>query len=97
MSRAPDTLQPADTWRDQAACRTGDPELFFPVGGTDSFLPQIREAKTICHTRCPVMEICLAWAIETRVTDGIWGGLTADELRPMRCRRAHQKAKAATQ
>jgi len=81
-TRAPDTLQPADTWRDRAACAGApDADLWHPDGTTGPFLDQIAEAKTICHTRCPVMEICLAWAIETGQEHGVWGGLTKDERR----------------
>ena len=32
-------------WRDQAACLTVDPELFFPVGNTGPALAQLEEAK----------------------------------------------------
>ena len=62
-------------WRHKAACLTEDPELFFPVGNTGPALQQIEEAKAVCH-RCPVMDTCLKWAIETSQDAGVWGGLT---------------------
>src|ERR1700745_817556 len=67
-------------WRDDAACRDADPDLFFPVGTTGSALRQIRQAKRICRT-CPAQTQCLAWALDNGVTDGVWGGTTEDERR----------------
>lgn len=51
-------------WRHNAVCREEDPELFFPIGNTGPALLQIEEAKAVCR-RCPVMEQCLQWALET--------------------------------
>lgn len=78
-------------WRDYAACRGEDPELFFPIGTTGPALRQIEEAKTIC-ARCPVLRQCLSFAMETGQDYGIWGGLTADERRSLRRRnqRSHR-------
>lgn len=78
-------------WRDRAACRDEDPELFFPTGTTGPALQQIDAAKAIC-ARCPVLSECLAFALETGQDYGIWGGLTPEERRALRRRnrRAHQ-------
>jgi len=43
------------TWHDRAACLSVDPELFFPIGTTGPALPQIEEAKAVCH-RCEVID-----------------------------------------
>ncbi|MGX1248614.1 hypothetical protein RKD48_001125 [Streptomyces ambofaciens] len=72
------TLSPA--WRDQAACRTEDPDLFFPAGTEGPSSLQIEKAKAVCR-RCPVAEACLAYAFNHPVNDGIFGGLTAGERR----------------
>ena len=45
-------------WRDAAACRQTDPDLFFPIGDSGPALRQIDEAKRICHA-CPVRARCL--------------------------------------
>ena len=37
------------SWRDDAACRDADPDLFFPVGTTGPALRHIDEAKRICR------------------------------------------------
>ena len=68
------------SWRDDAACRDADPDLFFPVGTTGPALRHIDEAKRICRA-CPAQTQCLAWALDHGVTDGVWGGTTADERR----------------
>jgi WhiB family redox-sensing transcriptional regulator len=71
------------SWRDDAACRDADPDLFFPVGTTGPALRHIDEAKRICRA-CPAQTQCLAWALDHGVTDGVWGGTTADERHAIR-------------
>jgi WhiB family transcriptional regulator, redox-sensing transcriptional regulator len=70
-------------WRDDAACREADPDLFFPVGTTGPALRQIGEAKWICRS-CPAQTACLAWAPGHKITDGVWGGTTEHERRALR-------------
>jgi WhiB family redox-sensing transcriptional regulator len=70
-------------WRDDAACRDADPDLFFPIGTAGPALRQTGEAKRICRG-CPAQTQCLAWALQNRVTDGVWGGTTEDERRAIR-------------
>jgi WhiB family transcriptional regulator, redox-sensing transcriptional regulator len=72
-------------WRSEAACRTEDPELFFPVGTTGPALDQLAEAKAACY-RCPVASQCLTWALDTGQRYGVWGGLSEDERRELRRR-----------
>ena len=67
-------------WRHHAACREVDPELFFPIGNTGPALLQIEEAKRVC-LRCPVIESCLLWAVESGQDAGVWGGMSEDERR----------------
>jgi WhiB family redox-sensing transcriptional regulator len=69
-------------WRDHAACRGMDPELFFPIGTSSASLQQIDEAKQICRT-CPVRRPCLRWALENGDA-GVWGGTSEDERRDYR-------------
>lgn len=60
-------------WRDLAACRGLDPELFFDPD-------RAAEAAQAC-AGCPVREACLDWALRNREGHGIWGGLDEDERR----------------
>jgi WhiB family redox-sensing transcriptional regulator len=82
-------------WRHNAVCREEDPELFFPIGNTGSALLQIEEAKAVCR-RCPVMDQCLQWALESGEETGVWGGLSEDERRAMRRRAARNRARQAS-
>ena len=68
-------------WRQQAACRDADTELFFPESDTAA-----GPALAICG-ECPVREACLDFALATNQADGIWGGATETERRRLRRRR----------
>jgi WhiB family redox-sensing transcriptional regulator len=81
-------------WRQRAACREEDPELFFPAGtGLEATL-QAEEAKAICR-RCSVKRDCLEWALWTDQEYGVWGGLTEQERRALK-RKLRSRAEAAT-
>jgi hypothetical protein len=83
MSCAPDTLQPADTWRKQPACAAPQyadhRDLWF---AEDSEREALRAAVKVCRG-CPIRALCLATAtIEEEGKGrqnrwGIRGGLTA--------------------
>lgn len=76
----------------ERACLGEDPELFFPVGEGKAFADQIREAKQVC-AGCTVREQCLKFGMAQ--SDGIFGGLTAEERRKMRAaakRNAHRQS-----
>jgi WhiB family transcriptional regulator, redox-sensing transcriptional regulator len=62
-------------WRQRAACRGVDPDIFYPVSEEDA-----EEARAICRS-CPVLESCLEWALTNRERDGVWGGATERERR----------------
>jgi WhiB family redox-sensing transcriptional regulator len=73
-------------WRDLAACRDTDPELFFPVGTAGPALRQVTQAKQVC-ARCLVCSPCLEWALASGQETGVWGGTSEDERRMLRRRR----------
>jgi WhiB family redox-sensing transcriptional regulator len=62
-------------WRQRAACRGVDPDIFYPVSEEEA-----EDAKSICAS-CPVLETCLEWALTNRERDGVWGGATERERR----------------
>lgn len=65
-------------WRERAACRDVDPELFFPVAEAGPvYDAQVAAAKAVCQ-RCPVRAECLVEALE-RMPHGVAGGLTEHE------------------
>lgn len=68
-------VQPS-TWRNLAACRGLDPELFYPDRGESTF-----QAKTVCRS-CPVRGDCLAAGLTERF--GIWAGTSERERRRLR-------------
>jgi WhiB family redox-sensing transcriptional regulator len=65
-------------WLLRAACVGADPDLFFPVGSTGPALEEIAAAKRVC-ARCPVISECLAWALGSGQTSGVWGGTCEEE------------------
>jgi WhiB family redox-sensing transcriptional regulator len=65
----------SQAWRQQAACRGLDPQIFYP--GTDD---EAEMAKAVCGL-CAVRETCLEYALTVREKDGIWGGCTERERR----------------
>src|SRR3984957_17146869 len=79
-------------WRSAAACRSADPDLFFPISATDPATRQIARAKTICAA-CRVQQECLEFALTHEQNYGIWGGTTAEDRR--RARRRMRRAAAA--
>ncbi|MFJ9478840.1 WhiB family transcriptional regulator [Streptomyces mirabilis] len=80
-------------WRVRGACAQEDPELFFPIGNTGPALFQIEEAKSVCR-RCPVLETCAAWTLETGQTHGVSGGMSEEERRRIKRREARDRQRA---
>lgn len=62
------------------------PDLFFP-----SDLAGFSAAARICAS-CPVQQRCLEYALENRITEGVWGG--ASQRERIRIRRRRQAASA---
>jgi WhiB family redox-sensing transcriptional regulator len=67
-------------WSQRAACLGAEPEQFFPVGTGGASLREVTAAKAVCH-RCSVIVECRDYALETRQSFGVWGGMDEDERR----------------
>jgi hypothetical protein len=68
----------APDWREVAACRGADPEIFFPERGAST-----EPARAVCR-RCPVTIECLGYALDHGEKLGIWGGLSERQRRSVR-------------
>lgn len=79
------------SWREAAACLEHPEVDFFP---SPEDLSAISAAKGICAT-CPVAEACLSYAIDTRQSEGIWGGHTPKERVKVRRKWAEQVRRAS--
>jgi WhiB family redox-sensing transcriptional regulator len=92
---APDGREAFDraSWRESAACRDAETELFFPVSSVGPAVAETSRAKAICAD-CPVRQACLSYALATNQVYGIWGGYDEDERRVLR-RRQRRAALAA--
>ncbi|MFD9835971.1 WhiB family transcriptional regulator [[Kitasatospora] papulosa] len=79
------------TWQDQTVCQSTehnpvDPEIFFPEPDEST---KITAAKSLCG-QCPVRRACLDAALENNDADGIRGGPTEEERRPLYDKLAHR-------
>ncbi|MEY2567524.1 MAG: WhiB family transcriptional regulator, redox-sensing transcriptional regulator [Actinomycetota bacterium] len=72
-----------EDWRDHAACRDTEPDLFFPVGTTGPALEQIEAAKAVCRM-CDSQAPCLEFALATNQESGVWGATSEEERRKLR-------------
>ena len=70
----------AARWRELAACRGADLDVFFPGRGESA-----GPARQVC-AGCPVRQACLDYAITNRIAYGVWGGLTGRERRALQSR-----------
>lgn len=78
-------------WRDSAACRDSDPQLFFPAGKGGGPVAQVKAARAVC-ARCPVRIPCLEFAVEGGDRHGVFGGLSERQRRPLLAARAREAA-----
>ena len=56
--------QDGASWRESAACRFLETDLFFPIGKTGLAVAEIQRAKAVCAS-CPVRQPCLTFALDT--------------------------------
>ena len=58
-----------------AACRGEPPDIFFE----EEYIDQALE---ICE-KCPMRVQCRDFALEHKIVDGVWGGISPNRLRTM--------------
>ncbi len=76
----PEGRRTTTTWRDHAACRDQDLQLFFPPEHLPPAVKRQLEDRALGMCRdCPVSRACLAFSITSGQRHGVWGGLRADE------------------
>jgi len=92
--RSDDVIPSWYPWRERAACRDLDTDLFFPVGEGAEAQAQADAAKAVCAS-CPVRGDCLDFAIATRQEAGIFGGMTEEDRRRHRRRESRMRRKAS--
>ena len=68
------------SWRDEAACRGGDPDVFFVDPSDPAF-----EARRVCRS-CSVTVECLDYAVSTHQPYGIWAGTSPKTRQTIRSR-----------
>jgi len=84
-------------WDEEAACRSTDPDVFFPRDDIQGRGYDVRAAKRVC-VGCPVRSQCLEFALTARLEYGVWGGLTETERRSLRrSRQRKARRQAASQ
>lgn len=67
-----------DVVTDAPACRSADPEIFFPPTYNGMYRDVVRTAKALC-AQCDVRAACLRRGLEVSENFGIWGGTTPQE------------------
>lgn len=77
-------------WRNRAACRGSDPELFFPIAEVG-----YSAAAAVCAD-CPVVSDCLEEALRVGDIHGYRGGHTGDERAGLLRARGHRRLRPPT-
>lgn len=80
--------EPMGVWQELANCLGVDPDLYFPEKWDAEQSYAI--TRPICAA-CEVRDECREYAIENRMDSGMWGGMTANDLRKERKRRLREE------
>jgi len=70
-------------WIKRARCRGADTVIFMPDSLGRLTIEQKANALMYCN-QCPVKQECLEYAMEYRMTVGIYGGMTQKERKAFR-------------
>lgn len=58
---------------------------------------RLEHAKLLCRSRCGVQEKCLLYALDEKIKDGIWGGMTGSKRQAFLRKRNRLKKAAAVE
>lgn len=78
---APEGLDPAERWQDNAECRRPEYDKIRDLWYSDRKQGDVQYAVGICTTACPVRDACRQYALNRGEEFGIWGGLTERDRR----------------
>lgn len=86
---APPDPDSETAWMAEGNCRLHPPATFFPSDGVG-----VDRARKICKG-CPVVGMCLDYALDARIDHGVWGGCSERERRRI-LKRRRQDAQSNT-
>lgn len=76
----------SETWRELAACRNTDVNLFFMERGDNGDNARMKKILEFCDN-CTVKQQCLDYAVDNDIDYGIFGGLATRPRRAIRRQR----------
>jgi len=84
LDNAPPDPDSETAWMAEGNCRLHPPATFFPSDGVG-----VDRARKICKG-CPVVNMCLEYALDSRIDHGVWGGCSERERRRILKRRREE-------
>ena len=68
-----------EEWREEASCKKIGPKIFFADNeNSNESKKDVKIAKSIC-SKCNVRAECLNYALNNKISFGIWGGFNSRE------------------
>ena len=89
LDTAPPDPDSETAWMAEGNCRLHPPATFFPSDGVG-----VDRARKICKD-CPVVGMCLEYALDARIDHGVWGACSERERRRI-LKRRRQEAQATS-
>lgn len=79
VEKIPSFIRRDMSWMDRAKCSGKPVDDFFLIDG-EKDSARLKAAERFC-VGCQVIDECLRFAIETKQVHGVWGGMSASEIR----------------
>ncbi len=90
LDNAPHDPDSETAWMADGNCRLHPPATFFPSDGVG-----VDRARKICRD-CPVVSMCLEYALDARIDHGVWGACSERERRRILKRRRDELTATAS-